>query len=76
MPNESSGQPWEERLHQAGNRLEDEVRRVIQYINDEVVPEVRRNGSSALRTAAAELEKLANHMDRKSGPKPGDTTRS
>jgi hypothetical protein len=36
---------------------------VVTYINDEVVPEVRHNGSQALRFAAAELQKLAQHMD-------------
>jgi hypothetical protein len=48
--------PWEQRVHE-------ELRRVIDYINDEVVPEVRRSGSAALRTAARELDKLAQHMD-------------
>jgi len=48
--------PWEQRVHE-------ELRRVIDYINDEVVPEVRRNGSDALRAAAKELDKLAQRMD-------------
>jgi hypothetical protein len=55
--------PWEQRLHEAGTRVEEDLRRVIQYINDEVVPDVRRNGSEALRSAAAELQKLAQRMD-------------
>ena len=58
-----SGAGWEERLHDAGTRMEDELRRVITYINDEVVPEVRRNGSDALRAAAQQMEKLAQKMD-------------
>jgi hypothetical protein len=36
---------------------------VVTYLNDEVVPEVRRNGSHALRVAAVELQKLAQKMD-------------
>ena len=44
---------------EAAARAEEEVRRVVTYINDEVVPEVRRNGSQALRIAAVELQKLA-----------------
>ncbi len=55
--------PWEQRLHEAAATVEDELKRVITYINDEVVPEVRQNGSSALRAAAAELERLARRMD-------------
>jgi hypothetical protein len=36
---------------------------VVTYLNDEVVPDIRRNGSQALRVAAAELQKLAQRMD-------------
>ena len=55
--------PWEQQLKEAAARAEEEVRRVVTYINDEVVPEVRRNGSHALRAAAEELQKLAQKMD-------------
>jgi len=54
---------WEQQVRDAAARAEEEVRRVVTYINDEVVPEVRRNGSQALRAAAAELQKLAQHME-------------
>lgn len=62
MP-EATKRPWEQILQDAGSRAEDDLRKVIQYINDEVVPDVRRNGSHALRLAAAELQKLAQRMD-------------
>ena len=62
MPN-SDPRPWEQQLREAAARAEEEVRRVVTYINDEVVPEVRRNGSDALRSAAVELHKLAQKMD-------------
>ena len=54
---------WEQHMRDAAVWGEEEVRRVVTYINDEVVPEVRRNGSVALRRAAVELEKLAKRMD-------------
>ena len=54
---------WEQQLREAAARAEEELRRVLTYINDEVVPEVRRNGSEALRAAAIELQKLAQRMD-------------
>ena len=54
---------WEQQVRDAAARAEEELRRVVTYINDEVVPEVRRNGSQALRSAAAELQKLAQRMD-------------
>lgn len=69
---ESTGKrPWEQKLHEAATTVEDELRKVITYINDQVVPEVRQNGSVALRAAAAELEKLARKMDEHAGPQTG-----
>src|SRR5260370_41632231 len=55
--------PWEQQLRDAAAHLETDLKNVVKYINDEVVPEVRRNGSEALRAAAAELHKLAQRMD-------------
>ena len=77
---EDPKRPWEQRLHEAGSRMEDDLRNIINYINDEVVPDVRRNSSKALRAAAAELHKLAGKMDdrasRTSSPPPKDTANS
>ena len=79
---ETPKRPWEQRLHEAGSRMEEDLRGIIQYINDEVVPDVRRNGSDALRSAAAELQKLARKMDHHAGrtpppppPPPGDPSK-
>ena len=63
-------QGWEEDLRQAGARMEEELRRVVTYINDEVVPDVRRNVSEALKAAAAELQRLAERMDDRRGSAP------
>jgi hypothetical protein len=54
---------WEQQLREAATRAEEELRRVVTYINDEVVPDIRRNGSHALRAASEELQKLAQRMD-------------
>lgn len=62
MPNDQS-KPWEQQLREAAAHVEEDLRRVVSYINDEVVPDIRRNGSQALRAASAELQKLAQHMD-------------
>ncbi len=62
-PNRKSGTAWEQRLHEAGARIEEDLRWLIAHVNDEVVPEVRRNGASALRAAAEQMEKLAQKMD-------------
>lgn len=76
MPGSSRG-TWEQILRDAGARAEDDLGRLIQYINDEVVPEVRRDGSQALRRAAAEMQKLAERMDaraKSSKPPRGSAT--
>ena len=69
MPENGSKRPWEERVVEAGTRLRDEfgeeLKRVVNFIDTEVVPEVRRNGSSALRAAAERLQQLAQHMEEK-----------
>ncbi len=55
--------PWEQQLRDAAAHLETDLKNAVKYINDEVVPEVRRNGSEALRAAAAELHRLAQRID-------------
>lgn len=54
---------WEARLREVAKTAEEDLKRLVTYLNDEVMPDVRRNGSSALRSAAAELHKLAERMD-------------
>ncbi len=63
MAAEDPKRRWEQQLKDAAAHLETDLKDVVKYINDEVVPEVRRNGSEALRAAAAELHKLAQRMD-------------
>ena len=50
-------------MQKVAARAEDEVQRLIRYMNDEVVPDVRRHGSTALRTASEGLRDLAQKMD-------------
>jgi hypothetical protein len=77
-PNEKppNQKPFDQRLHEAARRAEEELRRFTRYIDEEVVPEVRRNSSTALRAAAVRLQKLAESMDDarndkgNSGPNP------
>ena len=62
------GRKVEERVSTAVPQVEQEVRRVIAYLNDEVVPDIRREGSQALRAAAEQLHKLAQHLDTSRNP--------
>jgi hypothetical protein len=73
MANDESKRKWEQQFREAATHLEEDLRRFSKYINDEIVPDVRRNGSEALRAAAAELHKLAQRMDdhaRRTPPPP------
>lgn len=70
MANGSPKRPWEERLHETGARIEEDVREVIRYFNDEIVPDLRKNGSEALRAAARELNRMAQRMDERAGRAP------
>ena len=54
---------WEQQFKDAAAHLETDLKNVVKFINDEVVPDVRRNGSDALRAAATELHKLAQRLD-------------
>ena len=54
---------WNDRVQEAVSRTEDEIKRLIQYLNDDVVPDVRRQSSAALHIAADRLRSLAEKMD-------------
>ena len=58
------GRRIDEHFGGCSDRLEDDVKKVITYLNDRVVPEVRDNSSKALRIAAEQLARLADHLDR------------
>jgi hypothetical protein len=64
---EDFGKKVDERFNQALPRVEVEVRKVIAYLNDQVVPNLRENSSQALRAAADRLQKLAEQLDDRSG---------
>lgn len=61
---------WGQQLQDATERVEEDLKRVVSFINNDVVPDIRRNGSQALRAAAAELQKLAQRMDDQRGSAP------
>ena len=63
MAGVNDGKSWENRFQEAGSRLEEELRKAVRFVDEEVVPEVRRGGSAALRTASEELRKLADRLD-------------
>ena len=61
---EDFGRKIDEQIQNGIPQVEAEVRRVIAYLNDEVVPQVRRNSSEALKIASVQLAKLADAIDK------------
>jgi hypothetical protein len=56
-----------------GRKLDDEVEKLISYLNDEVVPQVRDHSSRALRIAADKLARFADYMEERDAGKTGGT---
>jgi hypothetical protein len=51
------------RIEEAIELIEMELRHTIAYVNDAVVPQVRRESISAMRTVAETLRNLADRID-------------
>ena len=62
MP-DNTQKPLNEKLNEAGEQIEQELKRVLRFIEEKVVPEVREQSSIALRDASQRLSKLAEHLD-------------
>ena len=60
---ENMGRRVDERLGSAIPRIEEEIKKVIFYLNDEVVSHVRQDSAKVLRSAAGQLGKLADRVD-------------
>jgi hypothetical protein len=70
---ENMGRRVDEHLGSAIPRVEEEIKKVISYVNDKVVPHVRQDSAQVLRSAAAQLGKLADRLDAsRTGGSPGE----
>jgi hypothetical protein len=63
-PFERVGRKLDAEFSEAAQKLERESERVIAYLNNEVVPAIRNHSSKALRSAAEQLSRLAEYMDK------------
>ncbi|MGO9777439.1 MAG: hypothetical protein ACLPM3_12710 [Terracidiphilus sp.] len=59
-----------ERIEEAVELIEMELRHAIAYVNAAVVPQVRKESISALRTVAGKLRDLADHFEQNTGQRP------
>lgn len=48
----------------AGKKLDEEIRKIVEYLEKEALPSARKDTSKFLRYASEQLEKLAEKMDR------------
>ena len=56
-------------FEQAAREVEAEVKRVLDFVEERVVPRARRDGEKVLRRVAEELRRWADHLH---DPPPGD----
>jgi hypothetical protein len=60
-----------QRIEEAIELIEIELRHAIAYVNDAVIPQVRRESISAMRTAADTLRNLADRFEHQGNPAAG-----
>lgn len=62
---------WDGELRSAAAEAERELHRIVGYMNDRIVPEVRARTASAVHSVAGELRRLADLLDeQRKGPRP------
>jgi hypothetical protein len=59
------------RLEEAMERIELELRQAVAYVNDAVIPQVRRESISAMRSVSDTLRNLADRLDHPPAPPRG-----
>lgn len=59
-----------QRIDEAVELIEMELRHAIAYVNDAVIPQVRRESITAMRTAADTLRNLADRFDKQNKTAP------
>ena len=58
------------RIEEAVELIEMELRHTIAYVNDAVVPQVRKESIAAMRKLSETLRDLADRIDQPKGPRP------
>lgn len=58
------------RIEEAVELIEMELRHAVAYVNDAVIPQVRKESISAMRTVAETLRNLADRIEQKPGQAP------
>lgn len=58
-----------QRIEEAMELIELELRHAVAYVNDAVIPQVRRESISAMRSVASTLQRLADRFDQTHPPR-------
>lgn len=59
---------WNQKVAGATETAEREVKELISYMNEEVVPAIRSHSTDALRIASEKLSRLADYLDQQKKP--------
>ncbi len=62
-PFSTAGQKLDDVIGDTAQRIEEETKQLLAYINDEVVPLVRQHSTKGLRVASDKLKELADYME-------------
>jgi hypothetical protein len=65
-----------QRIDEAIELIEMELRHAVTYVNDAVIPQVRRESITAMRTAADTLRNLADRFEKRGGGAASQTQAS
>jgi hypothetical protein len=68
--NESEKKNRRKPFEDIGRNLDEDLERLIAYINDELVPSVRKHSTRGMRIAAEKLSQFADYMERKQAAEP------
>lgn len=60
-----------QRIEEAMELIEMELRHAVAYVNDAVIPQVRRESISAMRTVSETLRNLADRIENRHQPPKG-----
>ena len=61
-------------FEEAINRFEDELQNAVQYMNDRVVPQVRKESIAAMRRMAETMGNLADRLEQRAAQSPRTKT--
>ena len=61
---QTTGERVNRTIEEAARTLEQETEKFVRYLNDEVVPEVRKHSSRGLRTASEKLREFADFLEK------------